>query len=108
MSADWLPVPPSDEDPGPWQMCIRDSTYTIPVPDTSIAPGKRWDVDEVIDEAALQAICESYDPATVSYTHLDVYKTQPYDPGHVQLGSLPTATLHRAYTTGASTLAQLL
>lgn len=38
-------------------------TYTIPVPDTSIAPGKRWDVDEVIDEAALQAICESYDPA---------------------------------------------
>lgn len=32
----------------------------------------------------------------------------PYDPGHVQLGSIPTATLHRAYTTGASTLAQLL
>lgn len=32
----------------------------------------------------------------------------PYDPGHVQLGSLPTATLHHAYTTGANTLAQLL
>ena len=32
----------------------------------------------------------------------------PYDPGHVQLGSIPTATLHHAYTTGTSTLAQLL
>ena len=55
----------------------------------------------------------------VSYTHLVAALAHklglvwggdwrsPYDPGHVQLGSLPTATLHRAYTTGASTLAQL-
>ena len=46
-----------------WYLIEPAGTYTIPVPDTSIAPGKRWDVDEVIDEAALQAICESYDPA---------------------------------------------
>ena len=32
----------------------------------------------------------------------------PYDPGHVQLGELSTATLHHAYTTGSATLAQLL
>lgn len=31
-----------------------------------------------------------------------------YDPGHVQLGELPTAILHHAYTTGSATLAQLL
>ena len=31
-----------------------------------------------------------------------------YDPGHVQLGELSTATLHHAYTTGSATLAQLL
>lgn len=46
-----------------WYLIEPAGTYTIPVPDTSIAPDKRWDVDEVIDEAALQDICESYDPA---------------------------------------------
>lgn len=46
-----------------WYLIEPAGTYTIPVPDTSIPPAKRWDVDEVIDEAALQAICESYDPA---------------------------------------------
>lgn len=45
-----------------WYLIEPAGTYTIPVPDTSIAPDKRWDVDEVIDEAALLAICESYDP----------------------------------------------
>ena len=33
------------------------------MPDTSIPPARRWDVDEVIDKAALQAICEAYDPS---------------------------------------------
>lgn len=46
-----------------WYLIEPGGTYTIPVPDTSIEPDKRWDVDEVIDEAAMQAICESYDPA---------------------------------------------
>ena len=46
-----------------WYLIEPSGTYTIPVPDTSIPPAKRWDVDEVIDEAALLAICESYDPA---------------------------------------------
>lgn len=46
-----------------WYLIEPAGTYIIPVPDTSIPPAKRWDVDEVIDEAALQAICESYDPA---------------------------------------------
>ena len=57
-----------------WYLIEPAGTYTIPVPDTSIAPGKRWDVDEVIDASSLliapglidphvQAICESYDPA---------------------------------------------
>lgn len=32
----------------------------------------------------------------------------PYDPGHVQLGSISTSALHRAYTTGSNTLANLL
>lgn len=32
----------------------------------------------------------------------------PYDPGHVQLGSISTAALHHSYTTGSNTLAQLL
>ena len=46
-----------------WYLIEPAGTYTIPVPDTSIPPAKRWDVDEVIDKAALQAICEAYDPA---------------------------------------------
>lgn len=46
-----------------WYLIEPAGTYTIPVPDTSIAPADRWDVDEVIDEAALLAICEAYDPA---------------------------------------------
>lgn len=32
----------------------------------------------------------------------------PYDPGHVQLGSISTSALHRAYTTGSNTLANIL
>lgn len=31
-----------------------------------------------------------------------------YDPGHIQLGEISTAALHRAYTQGTSTLADLL
>lgn len=31
-----------------------------------------------------------------------------YDPGHIQLGEISTAALHRAYTQGTSTLAALL
>lgn len=46
-----------------WYLIEPAGTYTIPEPDTSIPPARRRDVDEVIDEAALQAICESYDPA---------------------------------------------
>lgn len=46
-----------------WFLIEPAGTYTIPVPDTSIPPAKRWDVDEVIDKAALQAICEAYDPS---------------------------------------------
>ena len=46
-----------------WFLIEPAGTYTVPVPDTSIPPAKRWDVDEVIDKAALQAICEAYDPA---------------------------------------------
>ncbi|WP_297404820.1 hypothetical protein [uncultured Akkermansia sp.] len=46
-----------------WFLIEPAGTYTVPVPDTSIPPAKRWDVDEVIDKEALQAICEAYDPA---------------------------------------------
>ena len=46
-----------------WYLIEPAGTYTFPVPDTSIPPARRWDVDEVIDKAALQAICEAYDPA---------------------------------------------
>ena len=31
-----------------------------------------------------------------------------YDPGHIQLGEIATTALHRAYTQGTSTLAELL
>ena len=45
-----------------WYLIEPAGTYTIPEPDTSIPPDKRRDVDEVIDETAMQAICEAYDP----------------------------------------------
>ena len=39
-----------------WFLIEPAGTYTVPVPDTSIPPAKRWDVDEVIDKAALHIV----------------------------------------------------
>lgn len=61
--SDCAPYPVGQVPQSGWYLIEPGGTYTIPVPDTSIAPDKRWDVDEVIDEAAMLAICEAYDPA---------------------------------------------
>lgn len=61
--ANCAPYPVGQVPQSGWYLIEPAGIYTIPVPDTSIAPADRWDVDEVIDEAALLAICESYDPS---------------------------------------------
>lgn len=61
-----------------WYLIEPAGTYTIPVPDTSIAPDKRWDVDEVIDEAALQMSASPMHPPSTAATAIQVNNDHLY------------------------------
>ena len=58
-------------------MCIRDSGKEIPVP--NVMNKSVHDAIKILDDSGLEYEVDSfkYDPKSVSYTHLDVYKRQP-------------------------------